>query len=439
MAMIMAISATVGIGHAGEVTLGPEVNVGAFLATEPLNQYQSDLRCHPTDPDRMVITAKNGREQHTVAFTTVDGGAAWTVARQSGSGDPDCIYGNNGWAHWFYMDKSPSRIGYRRSKLADGIWEAGRLISTTYYDHPHVTVDRNPASPYAGSIYHAGRVFSESKIEVVRSRDDGDTWASTVFNTGADFAKGFVDGPPLVMANGTLIIHGRSQNRIISEDGVYAGSRRDIFVFRSTDGGVTFSQPILVCDLNGVKDQGGDGSRSISGGIVTVNGSERLIIAMSRVRTGLPAVLQVVTSDDGGLTWTEPRDIRPPYPDDSWSAGGMISVMVNQDNIIGLQYFNLSTASTAFNVMFTWSADGGETWAIPLQVNAVTNTVPAAGSQDREPGGDQVYGDTAADGTFRLVWPDHRTGDNVYRLYGRTVRIEKDESDLRVARVKRDT
>jgi len=433
--MIMSVPAMSGIGLAAEVTLGPEVNVGAFLATEPLNQYQSDLRCHPTDPDRMVITAKNGREQHTVAFTTADGGASWAVTRQNDSGDPDCFYGNNGWAHWFYMDKSPSRIGYRRAKLAGGTWEAGRLISTTYYDHPHVAVDRNPVSPYAGSIYHAGRVFSESKIEVVRSRDDGDTWASTVFNTGADFAKGFVDGPPLVMADGTLVIFGRSQNRIIAEDGVYAGSRRDIFVFRSTDGGVTFSQPILVCDLNGVKDQGGDGSRSISGGIVTVNGKERLVIVMSRPRTGLPAILQAVTSDDGGLTWTAPRDIQAPYPDNSWSAGGTISVMVNQDNIVGLMYFNLGTTSNAFNVMFTWSADGGETWAIPVQANAVTSTVPAAGSQDREPGGDQVYGDAAADGTFRLVWPDHRTGDNVYRLYARTAQVGSPESPCRVARV----
>lgn len=421
-AMIAAIIGIPALCHAGEVTMGPEINVGHFLATAPLNQYQSDLRCHPTDPDRMVVTAKNGIEEHTVGFTTIDGGASWTATRQNASGDPDCFYGNNGWAHWFYMDKTLRRIGYRRSKQADGVWESGRLISTTYYDHPHAVVDRSPASPYVGSIYHAGRLASGSRMEVIRSRDDGDTWASTVFDTGPDFAEGFVDGPPLVMADGTLILFGRSQNRIISDGGGYAGSRRDIFVFRSTDGGISFSPPILVCDHNGVKRSRG-GSRSISGGLVHVNGIERLIIVLSRDRSDLPSVLQVVSSDDGGLTWTAPRDILPPYPNGTWSAGGMISVMVNADDVIGLQYFNLSGSAGIFNVMFTWSTDGGGTWSAPSQVNAVANVEPNSSTQGREPGGDQVYGDVAADGTFRLVWPDHRTGDNVYRLYMRSLTV----------------
>ncbi len=150
------------------------------------------MRCHPTDPDKMVVTSKNGHEQHTLAFTTMDGGQAWKVSRQS---------------------------------------------------------------PFSNSIYIAGRVFHSHQVEVMRSRDNGSTWTSTVFDGGNGFGQRFISDSPLIMADGTLVLVGKSQNRMTDDgSGRYAGSRRDIFVFRSTNGGVIFSSPILVCDLDGVKD-----------------------------------------------------------------------------------------------------------------------------------------------------------------------------------------
>lgn len=403
---------------------GPEVHVGAFLTGTPANEYQLNLRVDPHDADRMTITGKNGRENHTVAFSTLDGGATWNFTRQLNSGDPDNTYDLQGGLHWMHMDRgvyaTSNYIGYRRSLDGGLTWAPSQIISSLAIDHPHMVEDRAPGSPWLGSLYIAGRQPNAAQLGVLRSRDRGTTWQESVFPAGSAIDLGFVHHPA-ALADGTLVVPVKSKIRILTDaNGSYAGASVDIYVLRSTDGGVTFGAPIFVNDMDGVAGAGPGESRSFSGvHVVPWAGGERLMLVISRKRAGLPSVLELCTSDDGGLTWSAPRTIHPPSPA-NFGAGAM-GAMVNPDGVFGIQYYNQAASPDRFHLYFTASADGGRTFTNPLQVSSALSYQPPLNQQPREPGGDQVYGDAAPDGSFRLVWTNNRDNTNDYTAYHRSV------------------
>ena len=406
--------------QSAKVVLEAEINVGAVLK---VNQYQTDLRSDPNSPSKMTVTAKiNADESETAAFSTLDGGASWTAAQQTQSGDPDVVYGNDGRAHWTFIDSANGqKTSYRRSKLGDGVWEAPRVISSNFIDHAHLWVDRSPTSPFQNSIYLAGRVGRQSVVSVLRSRDGGDTWAQTDVDVAGTIGQGFVDGPPCSLADGTLVVFARSQNTILSKDGKYAGSERKIYVLRSTDGGVSFSDAVLVRDFNTPPNPGSESSRSITGAVGVWNGAQRLYLVVSQTIAGAPSVLQISTSDDKGSTWSAPRTLPDLAPADK-SAGGAVSLMANAQGVLGLQYFVFGGQN--YDLYFSASLDGGATFLAPTRVSSATSTQPGMRSQPRELGGDQILGEAASDGSFKLVWTDNRDGDDQYTIYHRSARVE---------------
>jgi hypothetical protein len=403
--------------------LGPEINVGQSLETPPYNQYQTNLRTDPNDPDQMVITAKNGAEDHTVAFHTDDGGATWDPTREQRSSDPDVVYDNRGNAYWTFIDTSADSANAVRRSLDGGkTWRPAQpLINNGGVDHPHVIADRSEASPYTGSIYFAGRTFGGSRLKVVRSRDTGATWQRSTLDLPSKIGDGFVH-QTAVMNDGTLVIPIESESEILVENGRFAGSKRNLYAVTSSDGGRTFSEPVFLGNKDTPKNPG-PGSYRANSGVATgpANGQERLYFVYPKPRSNEPSVLKLVTSDDQGQTWRDPRTIVPPTP--AGRGVGAPSVMVNDKGIIGVSFYSSSDDSGPFDLYFTASADGGETFAEPTRISSVSSAIPALGTQPREPGADQVYGDVAADGTFKLVWTDNRDGDNTYTTYHRSVRV----------------
>jgi hypothetical protein len=274
--------------------------------------------------------------------------------------------------------------------------------------------DRSPSSPWHGSLYLGGRRFNSRSLGILRSRDGGATWQETLFDPGAAVGQGFVHHPA-VLADGPLIIPVKSQIRIYTDaGGAYAGSNIELYVFRSTDGGLSFGPPIYVNNANNLAGAGPGAARAFSGvHVVPWAGGERLVLVSNRPRVGQPSVLEICTSDDGGLTWSAPRTVRAPSPANYGS--GSMGVMVSPDGVLGIQYYNQVNSPSRFHLFFTASIDAGQTWSTPLQVSTAISYEPSSGLQPREAGGDQVYGDAAADGSFRLVWTDNRANDNIYR------------------------
>lgn len=406
--------------------LGPEIDVSAFWTGKPANLYQTDLRCNPNDPDNMIITAKNGREQHTVALTTVDGGQTWTAAQQPRSGDPDVVIDQQGTAYWTFIDKSQkSGNSVRRSFDGGQTWEPTQrqLDKDNWIDHPHVAVDRSVDSPFYNSIYIAGRVYPRSRVSVLRTRDGGETWETADVDLPKEVGRGFVHQLG-VMNDGTLIVPIEGQNRIVTlPNGRYGGSQRNLYTIRSTDGGLTFEPPVLLSDKDGLANGWGGPTRANSGiAVGPIDGGQRLYYVFPKVQADAPSILMLVTSDDGGVTWTPPRQVLEPTPS-GWNTGTP-SLMVNADGVLGLAFLSAEAKGSRFDLYFVASADGAQTFSTPICVSGETSTQPAVGTQARELGGDQIYSDVAADGSFRLVWTDNRDGDDTYRIFVRSVTAE---------------
>lgn len=404
------------------ISLGDEIDVGRTLDSEPLNQYQVDLRCHPHDPSKLVISAKNGFEAHTLAFLSSDAGKTWSVARQERSGDPDCVFDNDGRAFWSYMDKpTGGRLGIRRADNDREPWSAGKLVTAECVDKPHLAVDRTKG-PHAGTIYLVGREIGKPVVNVSRSADGGETWQTTRVDVGPEIGEGFIDAPPTILPDGMLVIFVRSKNNITTDaSGQYAGNRTTMHLLRSSDGGRTFEKPIFIRDSRSYPNQGVGAAMGTTAGAGTFKSSTRLYHVQSTPRPGAPSELEIVTSDDNGLTWSKPRPV--PGTSDRGRGAGAASLTVNRDGVIGIQYFSMT--SREFDVMFTASIDGGETFTEPVRVTSVTSTLPPYGiKQPRPLGGDQVWGDVAADGAFWLVWTDHRHDTGDYRIFVRRAVVD---------------
>ena len=424
---MLALSPAILLGQSTSLTttLGPEIDVGAVAVnSEP--QYQSNLRVDPADPDRMMITLKNSTDETATAiFNTLDGGSTWDYLRLTRSGDPEIIYDQNGTAYWTFIDQSRgSKSSARISKDGGVTWSDRIAIASQFIDHPHTAVDRTPSSPFYNSVYFAGRVSGQATLSVVRSRDQGKSWQTTPKSLSGSADKGFVH-QPWVMRDGTLVVPVKEENGIISINGSYGGNIRNIYSVRSTDGGVTFEDPVFLANRDSPAQIGpGGGVSRADAGIVSGmwNGIERLYFAYPYMSgNNRPTEIRLCTSDDAGLSWSESRVVTPPPP--SGKGYTIPSIMVNPDGVIGLQFFEVNS-SNDFNVYFMASADGGDTFSDPIRVSTQTGKEISFQYISRELGGDQIYSDAAADGSFRLVWTDNRDRDNLYSIYYRKVMVK---------------
>ncbi|MBN2712831.1 MAG: hypothetical protein JXR97_10435 [Planctomycetes bacterium] len=418
LVVCMALLAPLSVSAADvTVDLGPEINAGG---TAGGNQYQSDLRVNPLDLKNYCITTKNSTDEtKTVLLHTADGGASWSSVPMTNTGDPDVVYDLSGNAHWMFIDKANSkRLGYRKSTDGGKTWGT-KVVMDSALDHPHIACDMNPSSPYKGSIYIAGRNFSGEKVTIYRSRDAGLTWSKTVLSPGTQLGLGFVFNL-VILSDGTLIVPMRTKNNILAVDGYYAGNEVDLYCLRSTDGGVNFDQPILVSPKDSPAKSGPGGFYGMSAGVGKYNGKDRLYISfVKNFPSPKPCGLMLTNSDDGGKTWSTPRQIVGPTASD-WGAGSC-SVMVNRDGVIGIQFYSIYKGDSKFDVFFTASADGGQNFTTPVRITSGPMIEPAP--QPRYFGQDQVYGDTDKDGKFHVVWTDARNNATQYTIYTRVITV----------------
>jgi len=94
--------------------------------------------------------------------------------------------------------------------------------------------------------------------------------------------------------------------------------------------------------------------------------------------------------------------------------------MANSDGVVGVQWYAMKHEKE-FDLYFAGSIDGGATFSTPMRISTAPSNEPA--NEARYPGQDQVYGDAAADGSFRLVWTDARNHAPGYVTFCRTARV----------------
>src|SRR5436309_5598484 len=208
--------------------------------------------------------------------------------------------------------------------------------------------------------------------------DDPNSWTHfCAFNEGsADRESGWADNDPSSPFFGSLYISWNDFN---------VGNAK-IFVIRSTDGGTTWSSPVMVStqptfvrNTQITGDLGGNGTIYIAG--------------MDEGGGGFPHndTNLIFKSTDGGATWSNTYT-GTPFPGPGVGAVGYFAVMFTDfggywrhegwgepaafNNVVHLVYAQHGTGSDAGDVYYIRSTDGGVTFGAPFKLNSDSTTRP---------------------------------------------------------------
>jgi hypothetical protein len=459
--IVLALRAPALSAQAPRILVGPNVLVSRDGGVAHAELH---IAAHPGDAQRLVgmaTTIRDGGSKLTVElYATDDGGFTWKGAvpnhlMEKGGGDPIVGYGLHGTPLGVALGDRGMWV--YRSDDGGFTWDNG--VRAGNGDHERMGIDYS-AGRYAGRMYLASEVVEgrstspdtmSRAVHVWRSEDDGRSWIGPV-TVARDMTHGISVQAMTVLSDGTVAL-------FLS---TYPNPSRDtttqswkVQLTTSTDGGVTFSAPRPIGEhrFGGYADfrrkqRAGrvdwPGGFDAAADVKSTRFRDRLYMAYSEARPpNEGARLVFRASSDRGATWSAPRDI---VPESRTSVSQFQpAIAVNADGNIGIMWYDTrDVAPDGWNLYFTASSDGGETWAPPVRVSseptpaftaANDRPVPAFVSQtpagitvgmlsafSRWPAGGDYMGLTAdAAGVFHPFWVDGRSG--LFEVYTSRIQV----------------
>jgi hypothetical protein len=353
-------------------TGNPAANV-KLDCDDPFPNNEPDIEVDPLDPSHMIASSNDYGTCCDEYYTTFDGGATWKTGNMSNLGPPR--YGSDPVTvfdvkHGTALHTSLSytaNVFACNGDLVVSVSEDGGLnwlpptvishgagcdLSATQYfnDKPWIVVDNNPSSPHYGTAYvtwsrflsHKG-AYASSPIYESHSTDGGYTWSTPQEISGANAARctyqedGIDDGScdedqfsvPTVGPDGTVYVAFQNDQ---NEALWESGEQFDdqYLLVTSADGGRTWSSPRFVVGLE-------DGTRDYP-----LNVDERQTLSGYQIRVNSAGNI-VADSDTGKL------------------------YLVFDDNRAGTH--DAAKPVTNSNVYLMTSTNGGASWTGPTLVD----------------------------------------------------------------------
>jgi hypothetical protein len=356
-----------------------------------------------------------------VAYVTKNGGSTWTTVQPPlGSweftGDPVLAFDADGRAYYFNIADhegqggsftGPSVIAQRSddggstwtqpATVARGVGAIanGPTAVIVFNDKEWGTADANASSPLKNNVYvtwtrflFLQQSYIESPIFFSRSTDGGLTWSEgkEISGSSAALCTKQIDpsggatrcdenqfSQPVVGPDGTIYVTFLNDQNPSS-----TGFRDQVLLVKSTDGGNTWSAPVAVSPIihDGANDYplNTDGRQRISGCAYRVNAAGALALGPGRLyyvytenngsATTTQTDIMVVTSTNGGTTWSAPVAVNSSTKDQvyPWAAvdtGGKLRVGYVDHDRTGpadqtcVYGYSLSTATAAGATTFT--------------------------------------------------------------------------------------
>jgi hypothetical protein len=241
-------------------------------------------------------TSKDGG--HTWREGTLPGLTANTIPRgpSARASDPVVAYDT---AHGVWLasvlaiSADASRLTIHRS--ADGVAWSGPIDAALTrsvnlaYDKNWLTCDNGPASPFRGRCYLAYTLVAgdEDMLALQHSEDGGRTWSPPV--TLRIAVTGVI---PVARPDGMLVL-------------VFWSPRTGVVAVRSTDGGVTLGQPVVVSVLQ-ARDAKPLRAPPVIAAELDASGGVLVVWHDCRFRAGCAANDVVVSRSGDGATWSTP-------------------------------------------------------------------------------------------------------------------------------------
>lgn len=390
---------------------------GEVRVTNPIGAAESAVSISPVDPD-IVVAGTNGPGGGQKMHYSTDGGETWTQGPNLPLGGTCCdptvdwsidgskVYaatlgncGFGGCAIWFYRsdDQGQTYNGLENDTPGD----PRRELTTSGSDKEYLHVDRWPGSPHADNVYltwHDGNT-----MQFARSTDFGVTFDPTI-SFGSE---------PLGI--GSDIATDKSGDIYY----IYpAFNAEEIRLLKSTDGGASFAAGSQIAPTNDGFDfplpsmetrnafiyvaadvdfSGGPFDDSIYAAWTDLTGPEGSA-ANNHAR------IQVAFSRDGGATWTvttphstaDMNDVDRYHP---W-------LSVDDNGNVHVVYYDTRDDRTSVDFHYTFSDDGGVTWATPVRLTDESSPNIADGFEFGDYNGMDIRGPDSIS-----VWTDNRDED----------------------------
>ncbi|MFP5286203.1 MAG: sialidase family protein, partial [Thermoanaerobaculia bacterium] len=412
------------------------------------------IAAHPSDPKKLLAGAMNlGGEYDTVVYSSTDGGSTWQPRHPAEpvdtDADPLVLYTPKGTALYLALPDEPmvDAAGKRSMPVIlyrseDGrSWPETVLVGTNdFYDHPQIAAD-----PRSGRIYVSALGGEGYPLDLFRSDDDGRTFQGPKTMVKAPSEEVGINTTGLgLLADGTLVHTyvdfpmGRLQDTI---------REMKSWAMVSTDGGETFSEPLLVGRqplLPKAMDR--EHFANLHSFPQMAAGGDRIHMAWTDFRSGRPQAV-ITTSADRGKTWSEPRPVAGPLPEGAYSFQPALAV--NRDGVLGVSWLDTRNhpGTDRYDAWFSASLDGGATFLPAVRLSSESSDPLGAGNRRPAPGwfqnrrdkthrvvflsaltrypqgGDYAGLAADAEGHFHPLWPDARTG--AFQAWTARVKLER--------------
>lgn len=413
------------------------------------------IAAHPTDPRKLIAGSMSlvGGLYDTVLYSSTDGGSTWhpryPAEPVDTDADPLVLYTPKGTALYLALPEKPmvDAAGKRSMPVVlyrseDGwSWPKTVLVGTNdFYDHPQIAAD-----PRSGRVYVSALGGEGYPLDLFRSDDDGRTFQGPKNMAKAPSEEVGINTTGLgLLADGTLVHTyvdfpmGRLQETI---------REMKSWAMVSTDGGETFSEPVLVGrQLFLPKAMDREHFANLHSFPQMAAGGDRIHMAWTDFRSGRPQAV-ITTSADRGKTWSEPRPVAGALPEGAYSF--QPSLAVNRDGVLGVSWLDTRNhpGTDRYDAWFSASLDGGATFLPAVRLSSESSDPLGAGNRRPAPasfqssrekthrvmflsalarypqGGDYAGLAADAEGHFHPLWPDARTG--AFQAWTARVKLER--------------
>lgn len=352
--------------------------------------------------------------------TSIDNGASWTsgllpgLTKWAGSGpydratDAAVAYDakHNAWMISSLVLTEAGGVkgvAVYTSRSTDGGFTWGTPVATPVGgnglspDKNWIVCDNTPTSPYYGNCYTEwDDNGAGNKMYMSTSTDGGQTWGAGISNN-----SGIIGGQPVVAPNGTVIVPTANANETA------------IGAYNSTNGGASWSAVTTIATIRHHTVAGSLREGPLPSAEIDAAGTVYVAWADCRFRRSCKTndIVYSKSLNATGTSWSAVTRV----PIDGTNSGidhFIPGLAVNKATSgataqLGLTYYYYNSGSTALNVGFVSSNNGGSTWTAPQAVNAGATSVWAATTSQGRMVGDYIstsYGsDNLAHGIFAPV------------------------------------
>lgn len=333
-------------------------------------EYEPSGAANPSNRDHLIATWTQDYNLGTMAAASVDGGITWTttpipnVTRCTGGTfdwtfDGRAAIGPDGIAYVAgvrapcvsedCVSVKPLQVFVSRSEDGGLTWSEQPAVVAEAGVMDYTSIAADPST--AGAVNVAWSEGGQATY-FARSTDGGLTWSNPRPIRVASKAGVLGLSELIVLENGNLVlVHTDLDANTVAGTGL-AGSA-SVSVVHSEDHGASWSEPRTLLELPGESDVAAAGAGQ--------GGSA--YIAVRTPTNHANFAISLLTSNDGGKTWSDPVLI-PTSDNDAFGP----RVAVAADRTIGVTYLDHRNdvpgdGQTTTNVWLAHSHDGGKSWS----------------------------------------------------------------------------